>query len=108
MEALIIGGTGPTGPFMIQGLVDRGYTPVVLHRGSHEVDFVAQFEHLHADPHFADPVRDVIADRRFDLAIAAYGLLRVLIDVLAGHTARLITIGGTVSKRPRWRAPAGG
>jgi nucleoside-diphosphate-sugar epimerase len=106
MHALIIGGTGPTGPFIIQGLVDRGYTPVVLHRGSHEVDFVAQFEHLHADPHFADPVRAAIGDRSFDLVIAAYGRLRVLIDVLAGHTGRLITIGGTVYQRQQWSAPA--
>jgi nucleoside-diphosphate-sugar epimerase len=106
MEALIIGGTGPTGPFVVQGLVDRGYTPVILHRGSHEVDFVADFEHLHADPHFADPVREAIAGRRFDLVIAAYGRLRLLVDVLAGHTDRLITIGGTVYERQRWSVPA--
>ncbi|WP_432837984.1 NAD-dependent epimerase/dehydratase family protein [Dactylosporangium sp. CA-092794] len=106
MKALIIGGTGPTGPFIVQGLVDRGYTPVILHRGNHEVDFVAGFEHLHADPHFADPVREAIAGRRFDVVVAAYGRLRLLVDLLAGHTDRLITIGGTVYERQRWSAPA--
>jgi nucleoside-diphosphate-sugar epimerase len=106
MEALIIGGTGPTGPFVVQGLAERGYTPVVLHRGNHETDFVAEFEHLHADPHFADLVREAIAGRSFDLVVATYGRLRALVDVLAGHTDRLITVGGTVYERQRWSAPA--
>lgn len=106
MDALIIGGTGPTGPFVVEGLVQRGYTPVILHRGSHEVDFVAGYEHLHADPHFADPVREVLEGRHFDLVIATYGRLRLLVDVLAGHTERLITVGGTVYERQRWSAPA--
>lgn len=106
MEALVIGGTGPTGPFVVQGLVDRGYTPVILHRGTHEVDFVAGFEHLHADPHFEEPVREMLGARSFDLVICAYGRLRLLVEVLAGHTDRLITIGGTVYERQRWSAPA--
>jgi nucleoside-diphosphate-sugar epimerase len=106
MEALVIGGTGPTGPYIVQGLVERGYTPVILHRGSHEVDFVAAYEHLHADPHFEEPVRDVLGNRKFDLVVASYGRLRLLVDVLAGHTERLITIGGTVYERQRWSAPA--
>jgi nucleoside-diphosphate-sugar epimerase len=106
MEALIIGGTGPTGPFVIQGLVERGYRPVILHRGTHEVDFVAQYEHLHADPHFADPVREALGDRKFDLVIASYGRLRLLVDLLAGRTNRLITIGGTVYRRQQWSQAA--
>lgn len=106
MDALVIGGTGPTGPFIVRGLVERGYTPVILHRGSHEVDFLAEFEHLHADPHFEEPVREVLGDRRFDIVVASYGRLRLLVDVLAGHTERLITIGGTVYERQRWSAPA--
>jgi nucleoside-diphosphate-sugar epimerase len=106
MDALIIGGTGPTGPFIVQGLVDRGFTPVILHRGTHEVSFLDGYEHLHADPHFADPVRDALAGRHFDLVVASYGRLRLLVDVLAGHTERLITIGGTVYERQRWSAPA--
>lgn len=106
MEALIVGGTGPTGPFIVQGLVERGYAPVILHRGNHEVDFVADYEHLHADPHFAEPVRKAIGNRQFDLVIAAYGRLRLLVDILAGHTGRLITIGGTVYERQLWSLAA--
>lgn len=33
MKALIIGGTGPTGPHIIRGLLDRGYDVTMLNRG---------------------------------------------------------------------------
>lgn len=106
MKALVIGGTGPTGPFIIDGLVSRGYEPVILHRGTHEVDFVEQFEHLHADPHFEDPVRDVLQGRTFDLVVATYGRLRVLVELLTDKTQRVVTVGGTVYERQKWSAPA--
>lgn len=106
MKALIIGGTGPTGPFIIDSLVERGYEPVILHRGSHEVDFAEKFEHLHADPHFEEPVREVLRDRKFDLVIATYGRLRILVDLVADKTERMITIGGTVYARQEWSRPA--
>ena len=102
MDALVIGGTGPTGPFIVQGLVDRGYTPVILHRGTHEVDFIKNFEHLHADPHFEEPIKEALEGRTFDVVVASYGRIRLLVELLAGHTDRLITIGGTVYKRQQW------
>ncbi len=106
MRALIIGGTGPTGPFIIDGLVSRGYEPVILHRGTHEVDFVEKFEHLHADPHFTEPVQEVLQGRTFDLVIATYGRLRMLVPLLRGVTDRLITVGGTVYARQPLSRPA--
>lgn len=95
MKALVIGGTGPTGPYIVQGLVARGYEPTILHRGHHEVDLGVEVEHLHVDPHFAETLRDGIGNRRFDLIVATYGRLRLFADVLAGRTERLVTIGGT-------------
>jgi nucleoside-diphosphate-sugar epimerase len=106
VKALVIGGTGPTGPYIIESLVQRGYEPVILHRGSHEVDFVAHYEHLHADPHFDEPVREALGDRTFDLVVATYGRLRLLVDILADRTPRMVTIGGTVYERQPWSAPA--
>jgi nucleoside-diphosphate-sugar epimerase len=106
MKALIIGGTGPTGPFIIKGLLERGYEPVILHRGTHEVDFVEDFEHLHADPHFEEPVRDALSGRNFDLVVATYGRLRILVDLLKDKTPRMVTVGGTVYQRQAWSAPA--
>lgn len=106
MKALVIGGTGPTGPFVVEGLVQRGYEPVILHRGTHEVPFVEPFEHLHADPHFGEPVAEALKGRTFDLVIATYGRLRLLVDSIAATTDRLITIGGTVYARTEWSRPA--
>ena len=32
--ALVVGGTGPTGPYIVNGLLKRGYEVTVLHRDS--------------------------------------------------------------------------
>lgn len=95
MEALLVGGTGPTGPDIARGLRTRGYDVAILHRGSHEIDEVAEFEHVHADPHFAADVSSALARRCFDLIVVTYGRLRLLIDDLTQRTAHMITVGGT-------------
>jgi len=38
MKALVIGGSGPTGPHVLAGLLERGYDVAMLHRGVHEPD----------------------------------------------------------------------
>jgi nucleoside-diphosphate-sugar epimerase len=94
-RALVIGGTGPTGPAIVRGLAERGHQVSVLHTGQHEVDFgLPEVEHIHADPHFAETLERGIDGRTFDLVVAQYGRLRVVSAVLAGRTARLIAIGG--------------
>ncbi|HEY8059842.1 MAG TPA: hypothetical protein VID94_13865, partial [Acidimicrobiales bacterium] len=47
--ALVIGGTGPTGPLIAAGLEARGYEVTLFHSGRHEVDEVAHLRHLHGD-----------------------------------------------------------
>src|SRR3954449_11719292 len=89
--ALVIGGTGPAGPPIIRGLQERGYRPVMLHSGKHEVDEVGpdKLEHIHTDANFAETLAAGIGDRKFDLVIATYGRLRLLPEVLKGRTSRL-------------------
>ena len=104
MDAVVIGGTGPTGPWLVSGLVERGYKVTILHRGTHEVDpaawpFMTLVEHLHADPHFDEPLREVLGGRRFDVVIATYGRLRVVADVFKDRCDRLIGIGGIAAYR---------
>lgn len=96
--ALVIGGTGPTGPPIVHGLSERGYAVTILHSGKHEVDEVGpdKFEHIHASVHFEETLRDAVEGRNFDLVIATYGRLRLLPDALRGVTERLITVGGTI------------
>jgi nucleoside-diphosphate-sugar epimerase len=92
--ALLVGGSGPTGPHVVAGLAERGYAVTVLHRGTHEAPELAPYEHLHADPHFREPLEEALAGRTFDVAIAAYGRIRVVADALAGRCGRLVAVSG--------------
>ena len=95
MDILVIGGTGPTGPHIVNGLVDRGHTVTILHTGRHEVDTIPDhLEHIHTDPFDEDAFRSSIEGRNFDVVFAMYGRLRSIVKVLVGRTPRLISIGG--------------
>jgi nucleoside-diphosphate-sugar epimerase len=93
-RALVIGGTGPTGPAVVNGLLDRAYEVSVLHSGLHEVEFSANVEHLHADPNYEEPLRQILAKRDFDIAVGMYGRARIVADVLAGKVDRFVAVGG--------------
>jgi nucleoside-diphosphate-sugar epimerase len=100
MQALVVGGTGPTGPFIVNGLRQRGYKVTIFHRGTHEVPEIPDdVEHIHGDPHFAETIAAALAGRTFDLTIASYGRLRLLADALAGRTGHFIGIGGYAAYR---------
>jgi len=94
MKALVIGGTGPTGPFVVDGLLVRGYQVTIYHRGTHEVDFSGPVEHLHGDPFSRDDLERDLGASHFDLVVSNYGRLRYIAEVLAGHTQRIIGITG--------------
>jgi Trk K+ transport system NAD-binding subunit len=77
MKALIIGGTGPTGHFIVNGMLRRGYDVAMLHTGRHEVaEIPPSVEHIHTDPFSEEALRAALGNRTFDLTIAAYGRLR--------------------------------
>ncbi len=93
--ALVIGGTGPTGHYLVNGLLQRGYEVVILHRGGHEVaENPAHLEHIHTDPYDKASLEDALAGRRFDLCIATYGRLRAVAQVMAGNCSRFLSAGG--------------
>ncbi len=93
--ALVIGGTGPTGPFVVNGLVQRGYRVTILHTGNHEVDTIpANLEHIHTDPFDEAAVSAALGGRTFDLVVAMYGRLRMLAVLLAGRCGRFVSVGG--------------
>jgi nucleoside-diphosphate-sugar epimerase len=106
MEALVIGGTGPSGPHIVNGLIERGLEVTVLHGGQHEVEFVQPVEHIHADPHFSETLASALERRSFDLVIATYGRMRIIADLLRGRTQRFIGVGGSAvyahHDDPRW------
>jgi nucleoside-diphosphate-sugar epimerase len=99
MRALVIGGSGPTGPYIVEGLRQRGYAVAVLNRGVHPVALPDGVERIVGDPHFLPPLRQVLAKRTFDVVVASYGRLTFTAEALAGRTAHFIGIGGNASYR---------
>lgn len=104
VRALVVGGTGPTGPHIVGGLLNRGYEVSIFHRGIHEVYLPREVEHIHGDPHFPETIEQPLKGRRFDLAVVTYGRLRHLAGALKGRTERFISVGGGGAYRASWIA----
>ena len=100
MRTLVIGGTGPTGPFIVKGLLERGHNVAILNRGSHDSEEIpSNVERIIADPHFEETLREVLDRKKFDLIIASYGRLRIIAKIAGDYTERLISIGGSPGYR---------
>lgn len=110
-STLVIGGTGPTGPLVVNGLIERGHHVAICHTGAHEVDEIPPFvEHIHTDPFDRDALADALGSRQFDLVVAMYGRLRGIAELMMGRTGRLVTVGGFPALRgymdpDRWQPP---
>ncbi|MBN9541755.1 MAG: epimerase [Alphaproteobacteria bacterium] len=99
-RALVVGGTGPTGPFIVNGLRQRGYGVTIFHRGTHEIPEIPDdVEHIHGDPHFAETIEAALVGGTFDLVVASYGRLRLLAAALKGRAGQFIGIGGYAAYR---------
>jgi nucleoside-diphosphate-sugar epimerase len=94
VKALVIGGTGPTGPHVVQGLLDRDYEVTLFHRGVHEPPELPEVPHIHGDPHFPDTIREAVGDVEYDVVLAMYGRIRHIAEVLDGRCGHLICVGG--------------
>jgi nucleoside-diphosphate-sugar epimerase len=83
---------------VVEGLHARGYDVTILHGGQHEVEFsVPDVRHIHVDPHFRETLESGIGGETFDLVVAQYGRLRIVADVFAGRTERLVAVGGATA-----------
>lgn len=106
-KALVIGGTGPTGHFIVNGLRQRGFEVAILHSGRHEVDEIPfEVEHIHTDPFDEDALSLAIGRRTWDLTIATYGRLRMISRLFQGRTGKFISIGGGPAYRGYMNAEA--
>ncbi len=111
-RTLVVGGTGPTGPFIVNGLLQRGRQVTIFHRGTHEIPEIPdQVHHIHGDPHFIETIQAALAGHHFDEVIATYGRIRLIAEALAGKVERFISIGGVAAYRgfgnPRLLHPPG-
>lgn len=105
MKALVIGGTGPTGPTIVNGLLDRGYRVTIMHSGAHEAEFAGPVEDIHCDTSFAETMEAALGPRTFDLVVCQYGRLRIAVEFFIGRTGRFIGVGASGSgqqRDPRW------
>jgi len=95
MRALVIGGTGPTGHYIVNGLRARGHQVAMLHSGRHEVpEIPGDVEHVHTDPFDEAALRAALGTRTFDVCVATYGRLRVTAKVMSGRCGRFLSVGG--------------
>jgi nucleoside-diphosphate-sugar epimerase len=94
MRVLVVGGTGPTGPHILQGLLDRGHDVTVLHRGVHEPPGLPDVPHIHADPHFRESLSEALGRREFDVVFGLYGRLQLLAEFFAGRCEKFVSVGG--------------
>jgi nucleoside-diphosphate-sugar epimerase len=100
MRTLVVGGTGPTGPFIVNGLLERGREVVIFHRGTHEIpEIPPEVRHIHGDPHFAETIADAVGGETFDEVIASYGRIRLVAEAFTGKVGRFISVGGTAVYR---------
>ena len=94
-RTLVVGGTGPTGPFIVNGLRERGHQVTIFHRGTHEIPEIPDdVAHIHGDPHFTETIEAALAGHTFDTVIASYGRIRLIAAALAGKVGRFISVGG--------------
>ncbi|MBW2385913.1 MAG: NAD-dependent dehydratase, partial [Deltaproteobacteria bacterium] len=112
METLVIGGTGPTGPHIVEGLLERGHRVTILHTGRHEADAITdRVAHVHTDPYDPDALGQALASASYDLCIATYGRLRTIAELMRGRCGRFVSVGGGPSYRgymnPTLLRPAG-
>lgn len=109
--ALVVGGTGPTGPHLLEGLLERGYDVTIMHRGVHEPPDLPAVRHLHADPHFRETIDAAVADRTWDVVVGTYGRLKIVAQAFAGKCGHFIGVGGVPVYRgfldPEHTAPYG-
>ena len=96
MNVLMIGGTGPTGTAIVQGLLAKSYVVTIYHTGAHEFQFSREVEHLHGDPGNPEDIVARLKGRRFDAVINTQGRIRFVADAFktAAHTDKLVSISG--------------
>ena len=93
--ALVVGGTGPTGPPLVEGLLERGYEVTIFHTGRHEIPDGPDVPHIHGDPFSADGITEALGERHDDVVVATYGRVRLIAEEVAGRCGHLVVVGGT-------------
>ncbi len=110
-SVLVVGGTGPTGPAIVNRFLRLGAKVTIYHTGAHEADFEGDVEHLHGDAREAADIHEKLGTRDWEVAVLTSGRLRALAAELAGKARRVVGITGqpvyqgTMRPTPEGRLP---
>lgn len=98
MRALVIGGTGLIGPYVVEQLCEKAYEVTVFHRGEHETALPANVRHVHSEL-AAMPVRDFpskLLAWDFDVLIHMIAMgeadARAAVQAFTGRTGRIVVL----------------
>lgn len=94
MKALVIGGTGPTGYMIVEGLLKRDYEVTIYHKGTHELEFSRSVHHIHNDPNEPKNLENDLKGKQFDVAVSTSGRLQHIAKILAGKANKFVAISG--------------
>jgi nucleoside-diphosphate-sugar epimerase len=94
-KALVVGGTGPTGPPLVDGLLARGYDVTLFHTGRHELPDGPDVRHIHGSPFDLESITSSLGTETFDVVVATYGRVKVLAQHFAGKCGHFLVVGGT-------------
>jgi nucleoside-diphosphate-sugar epimerase len=94
MRILLIGGSGFIGPHVVSALVDRGHDVIVFHRGRTAApagvgEIIGDRRRL---TEHAASLRGAAADIVVDLVLSSGAQARALMDVMRGHTGRIVAL----------------
>lgn len=109
MRALVVGGTGPTGPAVIEGLAARGYDVTMFHTGRHEIEMPVPVRHIHGNPHDSSSIASCLDGEHFDVVVVQYGKLRGFVDHFRDADTHVVGAGSLSrylagSSSPAWGA----
>jgi nucleoside-diphosphate-sugar epimerase len=91
VQVLIIGGTRRCGPYLVEQLLERGYSVVCYHRGHHNVSFSDGAQHLYGDRRDYGQFKEQMAGLRAD----------VVIDMIASDDRDVEAVAEAFSNRIR-------
>jgi nucleoside-diphosphate-sugar epimerase len=94
-QALVVGGSGPSGPYLLDGLLERGFDVTMFHTGRHEPADLPDVRHLHGNPYEQESIAATLGGNEYDVVIATYGRVRHIAAHVAGKAGQFISVSGT-------------
>jgi nucleoside-diphosphate-sugar epimerase len=96
MKILIIGGTGFTGPFTVNELVNLGHDVVLYHRGSTKHDLPSSVRHIFGDkndlPKFASELQQLKPDVVVHMMANTKYEAHTFLETFRGHCGRAVVV----------------